>query len=54
MYMLEECERLQGIEKEAEDSTHNNRQVRKVQVKKKVKKKKKNLKKELKQNGGRL
>jgi hypothetical protein len=23
MYYLEECERLQGIEKEAEDSTHN-------------------------------
>jgi hypothetical protein len=29
MYLLEEYERLQGIEKEAEDSTHNIRQVRK-------------------------
>jgi hypothetical protein len=27
MYLLEECERLQGIEKEADDSTHI-RQVR--------------------------
>jgi hypothetical protein len=35
MYLLEECGRPQGIEKEAEDSTHNNRHVRKVKVKKK-------------------
>jgi hypothetical protein len=44
MYLLQECERLQGIEEEeeeeeeeAEDSTHNIRQVRKVKVKKKKK-----------------
>jgi hypothetical protein len=36
MYLLEECERLQGLEKEAEGSTHNNRHVRKVKVKIKV------------------
>jgi hypothetical protein len=33
--LLEECERLQGIGKEAEASTHNNRHVRKVKLKKK-------------------
>jgi hypothetical protein len=33
MNFLEECERLQGIEKEAKGSTHNIRQVRNVKVK---------------------
>jgi hypothetical protein len=31
--LLEECERLQVIQKEAEHSTHNNRQVRKAKIK---------------------
>jgi hypothetical protein len=30
MFLLEECERLQGIEKEAEGSTRNNRQQNKT------------------------
>jgi hypothetical protein len=53
VYLLEEeCERLQGLEKEAKGSTHI-RQVRKVKVKKSRRNQNTKKKKELEQNGGR-